>query len=232
MSGLPKIATVNLESQTSTSLRSTSRFSLIAHDMKSRDRPKLKGVLDKFMGNFNDILSPTNQPYQAKSNMTEPSPSEQPIMDISTPYNTIHVTHVGFDPITGEFTGLPKEWQLLLTQSGITRQEQENNPQAVIHAIEFLRGNTEEKIQDNVWAKIPQQLQPQLHDRKSSSSSIKSKALKRFSSLRITKSKSDNLLAKTTMTVAVPTASTSSMVCGLIFFYLHRKRKNKAFSQG
>ncbi|KAI8349462.1 Ste20 homologous protein kinase 1 [Choanephora cucurbitarum] len=208
MSGLPKIATVSLDSHSSSSsLRSTSRFSLIANDTKSRERPKLKGVLDKFMGNFNDILSPTNPPYQTKSNMTEPNVSEQPIMDISTPYNTIHVTHVGFDPITGEFTGLPKEWQLLLTQSGITRQEQENNPQAVIHAIEFLRGNTQEKIQDNVWAKIPQQPDP--HDRKSSSSSIKSKALRRFSSLRITKSKSDNLLAKTT--VAMPTASTSSM---------------------
>lgn len=50
-------------------------------------------------------------------------------MDISTPYNTVHVTHVGFDSNTGEFTGLPKEWQNLLTQSGIAKQEQENNPQ-------------------------------------------------------------------------------------------------------
>lgn len=50
-------------------------------------------------------------------------------MDISTPYNTVHVTHVGFDPNTGEFTGLPKQWLTLLTQSGITKQEQENNPQ-------------------------------------------------------------------------------------------------------
>lgn len=52
-------------------------------------------------------------------------------MDISTPYNTVHVTHVGFDPNTGEFTGLPKEWQVLLSQSGITRQEQEKNPQVI-----------------------------------------------------------------------------------------------------
>lgn len=57
------------------------------------------------------------------------SNNELPAMDISTPYNTVHVTHVGFDPNTGEFTGLPKEWQILLTQSGITRQEQEKNPQ-------------------------------------------------------------------------------------------------------
>lgn len=50
-------------------------------------------------------------------------------MDISTPYNTIHVTHVGFDPVTGEFTGLPREWHILLNSSGITKVEQERNPQ-------------------------------------------------------------------------------------------------------
>lgn len=50
-------------------------------------------------------------------------------MDIGTPYNTIHVTHVGFDPATGEFTGLPREWQILLNQSGITTSEQRQNPQ-------------------------------------------------------------------------------------------------------
>lgn len=54
---------------------------------------------------------------------------QQKPMDISTPYNTVHVTHVGFDPNTGEFTGLPRQWITLLTQSGITKQEQENNPQ-------------------------------------------------------------------------------------------------------
>lgn len=50
-------------------------------------------------------------------------------MDISTPYNTIHVTHVGYDPVAGVFTGLPREWQILLNQSGITKTEQEQNPQ-------------------------------------------------------------------------------------------------------
>ncbi|KAI8087767.1 kinase-like domain-containing protein [Gilbertella persicaria] len=195
MSGPPKINTLNLDSRTSSSLGSPSQLvKILANDAKSRERTKLKGVLDKFMGNFNDILSPTIE-------------STESVMDISTPYNTIHVTHVGFDPVTGEFTGLPKEWQLLLTQSGITRQEQESNPQAVIHAIEFLQGNTQEKMQANVWSKIPQQQQQQ-QQRKSSS--ITSKALKRFSSLRITKSKSDNLLRKST--IVTPTASTSSMV--------------------
>lgn len=49
--------------------------------------------------------------------------------DISTPYNTVHVTHVGFNPATGEFTGLPREWQVMLKHSGISKREQEKNPQ-------------------------------------------------------------------------------------------------------
>ncbi|ORZ00862.1 P21-Rho-binding domain-domain-containing protein [Syncephalastrum racemosum] len=72
--------------------------------------------------------------------------------DISTPYNTVHVTHVGFNPATGEFTGLPREWQVMLNHSGISKREQEKNPQAVIDAIEFYKGSQRE---DNVWSKIP-----------------------------------------------------------------------------
>jgi p21-activated kinase 1 len=46
-------------------------------------------------------------------------------LEISTPYDPVHLTHVGFNSSTGEFTGLPKEWQQLLQESGISRQEQE-----------------------------------------------------------------------------------------------------------
>jgi p21-activated kinase 1 len=41
----------------------------------------------------------------------------------------VHVTHVGFNPQTGEFTGMPREWHVLLQQSGITKTEQRQNPQ-------------------------------------------------------------------------------------------------------
>lgn len=65
---------------------------------------------------------------------------ETEIMDISGPYNTKHVTHVGYNADTGEFTGLPREWHVLLKTSGITRTEQESNPQ-VEHEKEFCRYN-------------------------------------------------------------------------------------------
>lgn len=75
-------------------------------------------LIEKFLsGNGNGRSSSNNKNVQ------------QEPMDISTPYNTVHVTHVGFDSNTGEFTGLPREWTALITQSGITKQEQENNPQ-------------------------------------------------------------------------------------------------------
>lgn len=66
---------------------------------------------------------------------------EEKEMEISGPYNAKHVTHVGFDASTGEFTGLPPEWQTLLQHSGITKKEQYQNPQAVLDAIGFFQEN-------------------------------------------------------------------------------------------
>ncbi|KAL0064384.1 hypothetical protein AAF712_008684 [Marasmius tenuissimus] len=59
--------------------------------------------------------------------------------EISTPYDPVHLTHVGFNSSTGEFTGLPKEWQQLLQESGISKQEQEKNPQAVMEIVKFYQ---------------------------------------------------------------------------------------------
>lgn len=59
--------------------------------------------------------------------------------EISTPYDPVHLTHVGYNPCTGEFTGLPKEWQQLLQESGISRSEQEKNPQAVMEIVKFYQ---------------------------------------------------------------------------------------------
>ncbi|KAJ7115981.1 kinase-like domain-containing protein [Mycena epipterygia] len=59
--------------------------------------------------------------------------------EISTPYDPVHLTHVGFNSSTGEFTGLPKEWQQLLSESGISRSEQEKNPQAVMEIVKFYQ---------------------------------------------------------------------------------------------
>lgn len=56
-------------------------------------------------------------------------------MEISGPYNAVHVTHVGFNANTGEFTGLPEEWQTLLQHSGISKREQVQNPQVILNLM-------------------------------------------------------------------------------------------------
>ncbi|KAI1720462.1 protein kinase domain-containing protein [Ditylenchus destructor] len=45
--------------------------------------------------------------------------------------------HVGYDPETGEFTGMPSHWQMLLQQSQISKQEVQQNPQAVLNALKY-----------------------------------------------------------------------------------------------
>ncbi|KAJ3143079.1 signal transducing kinase of the PAK [Geranomyces variabilis] len=76
-------------------------------------------------------------------------------MEISSPYNPVHLTHVGYNQDTGEFTGLPKEWQMLLQEAGISKSEQQAHPQAVIDIIGFYSETSGGmQMDDNVWAKF------------------------------------------------------------------------------
>jgi protein-serine/threonine kinase len=56
---------------------------------------------------------------------------------VSNPTNFSHAVHVGFDPSTGAFVGLPPEWSKLLNSSAITKEDYERNPQAVFEVLEF-----------------------------------------------------------------------------------------------
>ncbi|KAL3425478.1 serine/threonine-protein kinase CLA4 [Phlyctema vagabunda] len=56
---------------------------------------------------------------------------------VSNPTNFSHSVHVGFDPQTGNFVGLPDEWSKLLNSSAITKEDYERNPQAVFEVLEF-----------------------------------------------------------------------------------------------
>jgi hypothetical protein len=66
---------------------------------------------------------------------------------VSNPTNFSHAVHVGFDPTTGEFVGLPNEWSKLLNSSAITKEDYERNPQAVFEVLEFYSDIT--KRQDD-----------------------------------------------------------------------------------
>lgn len=64
-------------------------------DTTSRSRSGTSSVKGKkgVRGFMTDILSPNKRP------------------EITTPHDLVHLTHVGYDPSTSEFTGFPQEWQ-------------------------------------------------------------------------------------------------------------------------
>lgn len=85
-------------------------------------------------------------------------------VEISTPYDPVHLTHVGFNSSTGEFTGLPKEWQQLLQESGISKSDQEKNPQAVMEIVKFYQeGRGEASVWDKMGAIPAPQSTPSVH---------------------------------------------------------------------
>lgn len=67
---------------------------------------------------------------------------------ISTPYNPKHIHHVGIDSKTGEYIGLPEEWQKLLSSNGITKKEQQQNMETVMDIVKFYQDVTQSTGED------------------------------------------------------------------------------------
>ncbi|KAL5033812.1 hypothetical protein BDEG_21814 [Batrachochytrium dendrobatidis JEL423] len=83
-----------------------------------------------------------------------------PQVGISSPTNFAHNVHVGFDSQTGVFQGLPKEWNTLLEQSNISKDEMAKNPQVVIDVLGFFAdnmgmGRTKEANSMTMLEKVP-----------------------------------------------------------------------------
>jgi p21-activated kinase 1 len=60
-------------------------------------------------------------------------------LHISAPHDPVHLTHVGFDSSTGEFTGLPQVWQQLLQAGGISKTDQERDLLATMEVVKFYQ---------------------------------------------------------------------------------------------
>lgn len=58
-------------------------------------------------------------------------------LSVLSPINFTHRVHVGFDPASGNFTGLPDTWKSLLQHSKITNEDWKKDPVAVIEVLEF-----------------------------------------------------------------------------------------------
>jgi len=67
---------------------------------------------------------------------------------VSHPTSFAHRIHVGFDPVTGGFVGLPVEWQKLLNSSALTQDDMAKNPQAVVEALEFYTSKLQKRADD------------------------------------------------------------------------------------
>ncbi|XP_052784047.1 serine/threonine-protein kinase PAK 3-like isoform X2 [Mya arenaria] len=98
--------------------------------------------------------------------MTKIKDSDKPV--ISSPLNFEHTVHVGFDPLTGEFTGMPESWARLLSQSDISISEQRKNPQTVLDVLNFYESSTkkndESKFLTNIKPPSANSLRPTLSE--------------------------------------------------------------------
>ncbi|CAF0975684.1 unnamed protein product [Rotaria sordida] len=80
-----------------------------------------------------------------KTNSKDWTKKDPAKLTISRPTNFNHPIHVTYNSSTGEFDGMPEIWSSLLQNSRITKQEQKQNPQAVIHALDFYQHATQKR---------------------------------------------------------------------------------------
>jgi len=74
---------------------------------------------------------------------------------ISYPTKFTHVFHVGFDPDTGEFTGMPEEWTRMLASSNISKEMQMENPQAVLDVLNFYDHSANKQQSEKFMTQTP-----------------------------------------------------------------------------
>ncbi|XP_039270762.1 serine/threonine-protein kinase PAK 2-like [Styela clava] len=74
--------------------------------------------------------------------------------EISYPQDFEHTVHVGFDAVTGEFTGMPEQWSRLLKTSNISKTEQKKNPQLVLKVLQFYDMTEKKKGGGNKYMKM------------------------------------------------------------------------------
>lgn len=110
---------------------------------------RMKDVFTSFVQNIKRNSQDDKRASSSSNNSS--SSSITTALRISTPYNAKHIHHVGVDSKTGEYTGLPEEWEKLLTSSGISKREQQQNMQAVMDIVKFYQDVTETNGEDKMF---------------------------------------------------------------------------------
>ena len=93
-------------------------------DGSSRSEPQSWSSTNPFKNMKNYVIRILPNPGPRQTKITRKA--------ISSPTNFDHVMHVGFDPDTGEFTGMPDDWARLLKSSKIDVNEIKQAPDTVI----------------------------------------------------------------------------------------------------
>lgn len=114
----------------------------------------VKTPLGKKRKSGNRVKGVFSSMFRKEKQVSDPSASPELSMKISTPFNAKHVAHVGVDD-DGLYTGLPIEWERLLSASGISKKEQEQHPQAVMDIVAFYQ-DSNENADDNAFKKFKQ----------------------------------------------------------------------------
>lgn len=113
-------------------------------------RSKMRDAISSFVSSLS--LSSGKHHSNSHNRSNGGSGSDSPV--ISGPYGMQHVTHVGYNASTGEFSGIPAEWHRVLNDSGISKAEMERNPQGVVDVMNFIKDQGQNP--DNyVWSKFP-----------------------------------------------------------------------------
>lgn len=137
----PKTYTPNVKTKYTLSNRVTSQKAFEASTPSKRNHTRKKS---------SNIVKDVFSSFVQGIRKTPETPSLRKSFDISSPYNMKHIHHVGFDSTTGEYTGLPPEWQQLLTSSGITVKEQEKDMSTLVDIVKFYQDVTKQDNDDKV----------------------------------------------------------------------------------
>lgn len=112
-------------------------------------------ITEKKIGNSSaSVATGSSSTFSENTNAVSNMVNSTSSISISTPYNTQHVAHVVFNQETGEYTGLPVEWQKLLAASGILKTEQEEHPQEMYEIVEFYQKRVHEDIDNEMLRKF------------------------------------------------------------------------------
>lgn len=127
----------------------------------SKSKEKEKGKDNKGAGKIKRFIKTKKDTLFKKGTTKKKGKKEDDDFTVSAPFNLEHGIHVDFNSTSG-FSGLPKEWEALLSSSGIRKEEVVQNHQAVLDVLEFV--DKQEKKTTNPTKAPPENIEISLDE--------------------------------------------------------------------